>query len=309
MSVSKILHCTITFCILLAMTTVAWGQTSVQTWRGVTVTDAHGWQLENVTITWIEDGRFLEIRRTDGATRTMAPEDVQLIHDAQGVDITAAVGLARTPGAGGFIEPAAADNSRASGAVLNSTESSGATTLSTAGLFNVGLDVGMGYATHAGTWFSGLDDGLNFQVGARAMVTEVDYMRFIYRRQDFGDQSIDVYVDPVTISVDLEISLREYQLLIGRNAAVMQGTQVKSVGYLEYGISVMEHIFAAPSLSNSSDSITKTGMVLQGGVLVLLDKNLAFDISASVTWKSGFGENDEGNGLLMGAHLGLALLV
>ena len=299
----------ILFCLMSILATASWAEVGDigQAWHSVTVTDLNGWQLEDVTITWINDGTVLQIRRSDGATKSLTPDEIQQIHNADGVDITAEVGLRRTGVPQNSFERAANEELVSDLAVLKTADTSELPADTSAGLYSVAFDAGLGFATSTGTWFAGLDDGMNYQFGVRAMVTDVDYLRFVLRNQDFGSQEIEIYIDPEVFVVGVDLSLREYQLLLGRNASLTQGTQVKSLGYLEYGISVMEHIFETSDFGGDSDTITKTGLVLQGGVLVLLDRHLAFDFSANVTWKAG-GSNDEGSGMLMGAHLGLAYL-
>ncbi len=89
-------HAAILFLIFLTTWAVAQADVTGQSWSDVTVVDAHGWRLEGVSISWIDDGTTLQIRRKDGATKTIKPDEIQHIYDAQGVEITAEVGLART---------------------------------------------------------------------------------------------------------------------------------------------------------------------------------------------------------------------
>lgn len=295
--------------LIIFLTTCAVAQADVtgQSWSDVTVVDAHGWRLEGVSISWVEDGTTLQIRRKDGATKTITPDEIQHIYDAQGVEITAEVGLART-GTSADTPTGQADQKPTSdlvivgsgqGAVLESAEESR--------LYKFALDLGVGYGTTTGSWFAGLDDGINYHAGARFTVDRANYIHLLFRTQNFGTQYLEFFGDPEPITVRIETSLREYQLLLGRYGPLVKNNNVQSIGYLEYGLSVMEHRFVTRDLGGGEDSITKTGLVMRGGVLLFLDEHVAFDFSADVTWKTDLA-NDEAAGLLMGAHLGLTVM-
>jgi hypothetical protein len=290
---------------ILTVTTAVQAEVTAQTWSDVTVVDVHGWRLEGVSISWVEDGTALQIRRVDGATKTITPDEIQHIYDAQGTEITADVGLAR---AGTATATGRADEKLNSdlaeirsdpGAVLESAREPR--------LYSVAFDLGVGYGTTTGSWFAGLDDGVNYHAGVRFTVDQNNYIHLLFRSQDFGTQYLEFFGDPEPVIIRLETTLREYQFLMGRYGALVKNNNLQSIGYLEYGLSVMEHRFVAGDLIGGDESITKTGLVLRGGVLIFLDKNVAFDFSADVTWKTDLA-NDEAAGLLMGAHLGLTVM-
>ena len=153
------------------------------------------------------------------------------------------------------------------------------------------------------TLFSGLSDGVNYQAGARFMVGPRTYLRLLYRHQDLGHQTFDFFDgQPITTKA----SLREYMFLTGRHAPVFEKSSVRSVGYAEFGLSVMDHRLNFHQYS-STESITKVGLVLQGGLLFLLSDKFALDASLGATWKSGFSETKAG-GLLLGARAGITLM-
>ncbi len=275
-------------------------------WSGVRVVDVHGWEQAGVSIRWVGGGEALQLHRADGSTKTVRPDQIAQIYDAAGNDITTEVADARRAGSQPDLAPQntapwPSDDTEVGGtyAVLGATLASAATPQ----VFNFAVDGGLGYATHAGTWFGGLDDGTNYQAGLRVMVSDRNYLRLIYRNQDLGQQTMEIFLDePTTIAIDF--TLREYQLMVGMLGRLAGTKTVKSLGYLEYGMSVME-----PRISSSGGaySETKLGLAVQGGVLVLLNKHLAFDFSGGVTWKMSFDEQ-EGGGFLMGAHLALVFL-
>ena len=287
---------------LIFMTTCAVAQADVtgQSWSDVTVVDAHGWRLEGVSISWDDDGTTLQIQRKDGATKTVKPDEIQHIFDAHGTDITAEVGLARASASPDTLSGQSAQE-------LASDEAAAGDSSRKQKLYSFAFDLGVGYGTTTGSWFAGLDDGPNFHAGARFTIDRDNYIHLLFRSQDFGTQYIEIFVDPEPITIQVESSLREYQFLLGRLGPLTRNNNVRSIGYLEYGLSVMEHRFVTGDLGGGDESITKTGLVLRGGVLVFLDEHVAFDFSADVTWKTDLA-NDEAAGLLMGAHLGLTVM-
>lgn len=275
-------------------------------WRNVTIVDAHDWQYADVELRWVNGGEALQLRRPDGATKTFQPDEILWVYAADGRDITAEVAEARLSGSPPepVREPAPPAPARDL-EVGGSPERVGPTLAerTVPRLFQLTVGFGLGYATHAGDWFLGLDDGMNYQADMRVMVGPRNFLHFIYRHQDFGHQTFDFYDYP-TIGIDT--SLREYQFLIGKHAPLIEKNDVRSVAYVASGISVMDHRFTT-SQSHLGDSLTKMGWVLQGGVLVLMSEGVAWDFSASGTWKPGFSD-DESGGLLLGAHLGLTAL-
>lgn len=300
-------HAAILFLIFLTTWAVAQADVTGQSWSDVTVVDAHGWRLEGVSISWVDDGTALQIRRKDGATKTVKPDEVQHIYDAGGADITAEVGLARASASPDTLTDQSAQELASDVAAIRSGETAAGDSSRKQKLYSFAFDLGVGYGTTTGSWFAGLDDGPNFHAGARFTVDRANYIHLLFRSQDFGTEYLEFFGDFEPITVRIETSLREYQLLLGRHGPLTKNNNVESIGYLEYGLSVMEHRFVTGDLGGGDDSITKTGLVLRGGVLIFLDEHVAFDFSADVTWKTDLA-NDEAAGLLMGAHLGLTVM-
>lgn len=273
-------------------------------WKQVTLVLTGGWEYAGATIAWVGGGAALRLWRPDGATKTMAPDDILKVYDKGGRDITADVVARRYLG----LQPGLDEDVDIS--LPGSAGSAWTVESKPKGppqppLFRFAADAGLGYATHAGSWFGGLDDGLNYQFGLRFASNSDLYFRALYRHQDLGQQTADIYIDGLgDTSLTITFALREYQFLLGTIGRVIEKQSLRSAGYLESGLSIMDHRAATDDFGGSSESITKVGLVLQGGVLFLLDKHLFFDLSAGVTWKSGLVD-DEGGGLLMGAHAGL----
>lgn len=166
------------------------------------------------------------------------------------------------------------------------------------------MNFGGGYATHAGDWFLGWDDGLNDQGGFSVMIGPRNYLHANYRHPDFGRQIL--YFDEYSPTIAIETFLREYQFFLGRHAPLVNKNGVRSVGYLEVGISVMDHHVRVAHQTNTG-SPTKMGLALQAGALALLTDVLALDVSAGGTWKPGTSDSESG-GLLISGHLGLRIL-
>lgn len=275
-------------------------------WRNVKVVDAHNWEYAGVELRWVGGGEALQIRRPDGATRNFEPDEIQWVYDANGLDITAAVAEARLSGSQPeFVRERVPSAPAGDVEIGGSPEVAGATLAERTmpRLFELTFGLGIGYATHAGNWFLGLDDGVNFQADMRVMVGTRNFLHLVFRHQDFGRQTLEFYDYP---SIGIETSLREYQFLIGRHAPLVEKNAVRSVAYVSSGISIMDHRFSS-TLSHQGDSLTKLGWALQGGVLVMMSESVAWDFSASGTWKPGFADNESG-GLLLGAHVGLTTL-
>ena len=282
-------------------------------WQGVRVVDTFGWEHADVSIQWVGQGVGLQVRRPDGATKVIKAEHVRHIYSADGWEITAEVAASSRLG-DQFDMPAVED----SGWANRMPAAAGSTLAELAAfsipqLFSVAIDVGAGYASHSGTWFAGLDSGVNFQAGVRVAMDNEKYIRLLYRWQDFGQQVEEFYVYNLEgygyeteVSVVIDISLREYQFLFGKLKHLGPNGQ-GNVGYFEFGLSIMEHRFGVDGIVGAQDSITKLGGVLQGGVLIKLNDDLALDLAGGMTWKSGFGEAEAG-GILMGARGGLAYL-
>ncbi len=281
-------------------------------WKMVRVVDTFGWQHVDVTINWIGQGTALMIRRQDGASKYFAANQILHIYDAEGNDISDEVGAASQEGNQPGLPP---EFVPAESGTSDSAAGSSLADLTTPipQLFSFSIDAAFGYATHAGTWFSGLDDGFNYQAGLRIAVDKKKYFRFIFRRQDLGQESqhyylgTDPYGNDLDGTVTIDISLREYQFLAGALKYVQHTNGVNTTGYFEYGLSIMDHRFETKDLGGALETMTKLGVVAQGGLLVRLNNVLALDLSAGVTWKSGFGE-DEAGGLLMSARCGLSVL-
>lgn len=297
----------ILFLIFLTTCAVVQADVTGQSWSDVTVVDAHGWRLEGVSISWVDDGTALQIRRKDGATKTVKPDEVQHIYDAHGADITAEVGLARASVSSDPLTDQAAQELASDVAAVRSGVTAAEDSSRMPKLYSFAFDLGVGYSTTTGSWFAGLDDGMNYHAGARFTVDRANYIHLLFRSQDFGTQYLEYFGDSEPITVRIETSLREYQFLLGRYGPLVKNNNVQSIGYLEYGLSVMEHRFVTSDLGGGDESITKTGLVLRGGVLIFLDEHAAFDFSADLTWKTDLA-NDEAAGLLMGAHLGLTVM-
>jgi len=283
------------------------------TWQHVSVVDAFGWEHTDVTIHWVGQGEALRIRRADGASRVFAANQILHIYDASGNEITAAVAEASekghqqalpknlTAGNGGYTAPVA-------DATLADLRTPAPR------LFSFSFDAGIGYATHAGTWFSGLDDGMNYQAGIRIAIDGKRYLHFVFSQQDLGTQTEDVYFggydsfgNELYGTIDIEFTLREYQFLIGKFKHIQHESGRRTAGYFEYGFTVMEHRYTTTDYGGAADTTTKLGLVLEGGILVVMSKGVALDLSAGVTWKSSIGE-DETGGFLMGARAGLAFM-
>ena len=107
------------------------------------------------------------------------------------------------------------------------------------------------------------------------------------------------FLGPATI----EVALNEYLVMFGRHGRVVDNVEFRSVGYFEIGLTAMEHRFRE-TVFDYRDSETKIGLAGNGGFMLLLDENLAFDLSGSLTLKPGFTDGTP-FGLLMGGHLGL----
>ncbi len=276
-------------------------------WTNVTVVVTGDWEYAGVAVEWVGGGEALRVTRPDGAARNMDSDQILKVLDAKGHDITSQVAAGRRRGD----QPAL--TGRDSGHTVAMSDSGRVTTPTLAGpppppVFRFALDAGIGYATHAGTWFAGLDDGRNYQLGLRVTTENDVFVRVLYRNQNLGQQTEEVYIDGLgTVNFTADFSLREYQFLLGKIGRMVEKESLRSFGYLEFGLSVMDHRAVTTDLGGSTTSITKAGLVLQGGVMFVVDRHVAVDLSVGATWKSSL-LGDDGGGLLMGAHAGLALL-
>ncbi len=288
----------------------AQGTAPATVWSGVKVVDAHGWEYTNVTLSWDQDGQALKMRRPDGATKVFRPDEITRVYDANGVDITNEIGVARN---GGAVPPASAQpNVSGVGVVPVPAQAQRGATLSSASsrpkverLFSVAIDAGVGFGMPAGTWFNSLEAGMNAQTGLRIMVGDRHYLHFAYRYQTLGKQSFLVY-DYGVESIAIETSIHEFQFMLGRHTELALGEVAKTVGYAEFGIASLNHQFSA-DIGGSPAGLNRFGFASQGGVLLMMSEAAAFDLSISAVWKPGWSDN-EGNGFVLGAHAGLTFL-
>jgi len=105
----------------------------------------------------------------------------------------------------------------------------------------------------------------------------------------------------------IDFAVDEFQFLFGRHGAPVRNKPVRTTGYGEVGLSFMSHRAEATGIHIGDRTETKLGLVLQGGVLVMLDRQWALDVSGGVTWKMGMSD-DEGTGMLLGARVALVFL-
>ncbi|MCB1182399.1 hypothetical protein KDM41_03125 [bacterium] len=281
-------------------TAVAVDEAATPSWEHVRVVDVGGWEYRDVTIRWVEGGGQVELMRADGAVQTFAPDRIARVYAADGREITAEVAAGRrdhpVPAAPSPRDPVIAEVGEAAPDIPPPRAG-----LASPPLFRYAVDAALGYATHTGGWFQGLDDGMNLQLGLRVNVGPQNYVRFLFRRQDFGSYEVEYDFDlpPATI----EVALNEYLVMFGRHGRVVDNVEFRSVGYFEIGLTAMEHRFRE-TVFDYRESETKIGLAGNGGFMLLLDENLAFDLSGSLTLKPGFTDGTP-FGLLMGGHLGL----
>ncbi len=275
-------------------------------WSGVRVIDSQGWQYKNVTLSWVQGGEALKMRRPDGATRILQPDEIARIFDANGNDITHAIGLARHEEprlmpAPNLAPDAHRENDDATagrrGATLNRVRQKR--------LFSVAVDAGAGYGAPAGAWFEGMEAGMNAQGGMRVMVGGREYLHLAFRHQSLGSQSFANPEEYYQVA-EIETTINEFQLMFGRHADRANKPAKASVGFVEIGIAALKHKFSA-SHGGSPGGFTRFGFASQGGVMLLISESAACDLSASVVWKPGWS-GDEGNGFVLGAHAGLTFL-
>lgn len=273
-------------------------------WVGVKVVDAQGWEYAGVRLRWVQDGTALEIRRADGAIKLFPPEQVTRVFDAGGADITNEVGTARS----GVLTPAPGlPQTDASGAEFVPAPAKRGTTLSAVSglnsrrLFDMAIDANVGIASASGNWYAGLDAGMSVAGGIRFMTSDRDYIHFVYRYQSLGQQSFEVYDFSYRV-IEVDASMHEFQLLLGRHASLMADQAVRSVGYAEFGVAALNHRFGFSS--GGAEGLTKIGVVAQGGLMVLMSQAAALDLSLSAVWKPGLS-GDEGSGFVLGGQAGL----
>ena len=281
-------------------------------WHNVTLIDLQGWRMSGVTIRWADNGETLLVQRSDGASKTYTPDQIRSIRDADGLNITAEVVAARELGAQPVTQTGQPDMAPGGAGEIgyvaaSRTEPTTMIDLITPRLFDFAIDAGLGYATTSGGWFAGLDPGLNYHVGARIRVGRSNYFHLLHRHQDLGSQTFTYYEYDSYRSFTAEASLNEYQILFGHHGRPLRDTALRGAGYVEVGISVMDHQVRTSAYSNSA-SLTKVGFAVRGGLILKISERIAGDLTLTCTWKSALFTDSEAAGLLLGAHGGIILL-
>lgn len=281
-----------------------------QTWSRVTVTDISGWRYENVSLWWVGDGKMLRLRRPDGAERDFAPVDIATITDANGRDLTAEVAAGMNAQGQPTLTPprvgTSAPGQNEIGIVEQTTPSLLAEMIAPKA-FDLTMDLVVGYAIPSGQWFQGADNGVNFGIGMRVSVSQKNYLRLMYRRQDLGQVHIPSPDDFYYEDMDLDMTADEFMFLLGFHNSFNSGSKFRSLAYIEFGPAAVKYNVSVSNQSHLSDSLTKFGLAVNLGALVPLNSHFALDIGANLVHKPGWTSENEPGGLLIGGHLGLSL--
>lgn len=269
-------------------------------WRGVTVTDVHGWTLREVTLAVTADGASLLVIRADGAEKPLAFGELAQVLAPDGSDITADV-LA-------FDEGAVDEDPRAT--VPPAFRAPANPEFAPAPLgygrrprpemrpqFGYALELGGGVANVAGDWFWGADDGGFVQAGVRLGLPERRYLHLIIRHQALGDRSYYVY-DVGPYSYDLHMD--SYQLLIGRRGPLREGSGVASAGYAEIGGGLMR---ITGDEGWFEGSISRFAFAMQAGLWLMATPDVGVDVGLHAFYKPGWLDDYEAGGTSLGLHV------
>ncbi|MBM4130083.1 hypothetical protein FJ250_03510 [bacterium] len=278
-------------------------------WHGVTVTDAGGWTLRDVTLALAADGEGLVIIRADGAEKPLAFADMALVVDADGRDITDEVltGVpALEPGAEEEPEPREADP-RANPefdvvppepALLPGRGLGGGRPP----LFAFALDAGGGAADLTGDWFWGLEDGGFAQFGARLAHAERAYLHLLYRHQDAGTRSFAGYGEVPRV---VDFTMQSFQLMYGSHTVDRRKSRLRALGYCEAGGGIMR--LRAESGGETASS-TRFAFAMQAGMWLPATDELTLDLGLHAFYKPGWLDEEEAGGTSLGLQLCLVYL-
>lgn len=282
------------------------GDLSDGPWHGVTVTDAHGWTLRNVSLYVSGDEQGLVIVRADGAEKQVAFADVVLVLDAGGRDITEEV-LTGVPTAEA-LEPAppAADPGMAPEFAVEQSRAGRRgwrrQAPGTPPPFSFALEAGGGASSLMGDWFWGFDDGAFTQFGARLAGAGRGYLHLLYRHQNVGGRDYFYYDYPPPPS---EVTMQSFQLMYGRNTASNGSGALVSQGYFEGGGGVMR---LRESGSGYFQGISRFAFAMQAGLWLRVDRDLAIDLAIHAFYKPGWLDEYEAGGVTLGLQACLMYL-
>ena len=275
-------------------------------WSGVTVTDQQGWTLRNVTLLLSADGAALIVVRGDGAEKELAFEDVALVLDAEGRDITDEVltGIVVSDEESEVVEEAPAPP--VAGAADGNPEFAPAPIRSTSRRpgraappqFGFAVDLGGGVADVTGDWFANTDDGAFIQGGVRVGLSDRRYAHFIVRQQSLGSATYYYGYDIPPIEVDIDMG--SYQLLIGRHTPLRSAGNLRSVGYFEAGGGIMR---VTGDAGRFADSLSRFGFAMQAGLWLMASDDVAVDLGLHAFYKPGWISDDEAGGTSLGLHV------
>lgn len=274
-------------------------------WHGVTVTDASGWTLRDVTLVLAADGEGLLIIRADGAEKPLAFADVALVVDADGRDITDEVltGVpALEPGAEEEPELREADPCANPEFDVVRQEPKRIPVRGRPRLFDFALDAGGGVADVTGDWFWGLEDGGFAQFGARLAHSGKGYLHLVYRHQQAGTREFNDFVEP-TIKIDF--TMQSFQLLYGHHTAEKSARSLRSLGYVEVGGGVMR---LGASDGATDVSLSRFAFATQAGLWLRASESLVLDLGLHAFYKPGWLNEDEAGGTSLGLQLCLMYL-
>ena len=272
-------------------------------WRDVTITDAQGWTLRDVTLRLADDGAGLVVVRADGAEKPLAFADLVAVRAADGRDLTDEV-LAHAP------RGSTADAAEAGPAPVGDAEFGTAPAAGSRGdrrargheapVLGAAFDVGVGAAVLMGDWFWGGDDGGFAQAGVRIGTSGRHYVHLLFRSQSMGSSSFSYFeTSPVTV----DFTMRSYQVLAGLLQERLDGRGVRSRAYVECGGGLME---IAANSRLGDDSVTRFAFAVQTGAWFHVVGDLAVDAGVHLFYKPGW-LNDEAGGASAGVHVGLLL--
>lgn len=172
-----------------------------RTWGGVTVVTTTGWEYVDVQVRWLAEQRLLEVIRSDGARRNFTPEEIRVVLDAEGRDVTQAIlsgrpdrrQPVRVPSHPAFSEPLPADGRGSAveigGAPLGIGPGQGfagnARVEDPVGRrFAFALAANLGYGWSQEDWQDPFEEGIAYDLKIRAAFSSTTYLLVGYRRQE-----------------------------------------------------------------------------------------------------------------------------
>lgn len=282
------------------------GDLSDGPWHGVTVTDAHGWTLRNVSLYASGDEQGLVIVRADGAEKQVAFADVVLVLDAGGRDIKEEV-LTGVPTAEA-LEPAppAADPGTAPEFAVEQSRAGRRDLRSRAygalPPFSFTFEAGGGASAQMGDWMWGLDDGWFTQFGTRLASGGRGFLHLLYRHQDVGTRGYVYYDYPPP---EANFTLQSFQVMYGRNTARRDSRALASQGYFEGGCGVMR---LRQKRDGNVYGASRFAFATQAGLWMRLGPDLALDVGLHAFYKPGWLDEYEAGGVTLGLQACLMYL-